>query len=115
MPIVHTPIIENGVVVGHTTSRVARRPCVMCGAGHSKLCDFKLRGAKVGQTCDRPLCTKCAIPGGKTEDGQKIDYCPAHAEMIGKEKARQEQEEGETRVQKAVAPRSRKRASKHTR
>jgi hypothetical protein len=38
------------------------------------LCDFKLRGALSGRTCDRPLCAKCTT---KTDDGR--DLCKPHS------------------------------------
>ena len=57
-----------------------RRPivCSVCRLPGNKLCDFPLMGAKTGKTCDRPLCDRCAISGGKG-----IDYCPTHARMKG--------------------------------
>ncbi len=56
-----------------------KRPiiCAVCKRRGSKLCDFPLTGAKSGKTCDRPLCDRCAVSGGK-----EIDYCPTHAAML---------------------------------
>lgn len=44
-----------------------------CGRSASKLCDYPLTGSKVGQTCDVPLCNKCAVNIDKNKD-----YCRAH-------------------------------------
>jgi hypothetical protein len=54
------------------------RPCSVCGRPHSKLCDFPLRGAKAGKTCDRTLCDQCAV-----HQEPDLDYCPAHAKLLG--------------------------------
>ena len=60
--------------------RRGRAPCDVagCGKDHSKLCDFQLRGAKAGETCDAKLCEIHATPVG---DGR--DYCPAHVRAKG--------------------------------
>lgn len=52
------------------------KPCCSCGRPSSKLCDFPLKGNTTGQTCDRPICEKCAkhVP-------PDTDYCPTHAQM----------------------------------
>ncbi len=57
-----------------------KRPikCSVCGLSGGKLCDFPLMGPKTGKTCDRSLCSKCAVSGGAD-----IDYCPPHARMKG--------------------------------
>ncbi len=48
-------------------------PCTECKhRDHSLLCDFALRGAKVGKTCSRRLCAACAVKRGE------LDLCPAH-------------------------------------
>lgn len=55
-------------------------PCVVCGKESSKLCDFPLRGAKAGKTCDRALCARCAV----NQPGKDRDFCPTHAGMPSK-------------------------------
>lgn len=40
------------------------------------LCDYPLRGAKAGKTCDRKLCRACA-----TNVGANKDLCPPHAKL----------------------------------
>ena len=51
----------------------------VCGQCHrreaTQLCDYSLRGAKEGKTCDAPLCVGCAVK----QPGKDTDYCPAHA------------------------------------
>jgi len=56
-----------------------------CGRVADYLCDFPLRGKKEGQTCDKPLCVKCAKLIKMTAQGG-IHYCPAHQRMAEKEK-----------------------------
>lgn len=51
------------------------KPCKYCGRPHTKLCDYPLRGAKAGKTCDIPMCDRCA-----THVEPDTDYCRAHAE-----------------------------------
>ena len=54
-----------------------QKPCQYCGHPSSKLCDFKLAGAKAGRTCDVPMCEKCAmhIP-------PDTDFCKSHAAIM---------------------------------
>ena len=53
----------------------------------TRLCDYPLRGALTGTTCDKPLCASCTRSGTpkqpKTveEMGDTYDLCPAHARM----------------------------------
>lgn len=54
----------------------ARRKRCKCGRPSTKLCDFKLTGAKASKTCDAPLCPRCA-----TSIGPDRDLCPAHARL----------------------------------
>lgn len=49
------------------------KPCVVCGAKSSRLCDFPLKGKKAGKTCDAALCPRHAVRVVKD-----LDYCPAH-------------------------------------
>jgi hypothetical protein len=57
------------------TPRERSKPCKYCGRPSSKLCDYPLRGAKAGKTCDIPMCDRCA-----THIDPDSDYCKAHAE-----------------------------------
>lgn len=42
-----------------------RDPCSVCKKRKAtKLCDFPLRGAAEGKTCDRALCDSCAVKQG---------------------------------------------------
>lgn len=62
------------------------RLCSSCGRpGATQLCDYKLAN---GKTCDRPLCTRCAVVQ-KPEWGQgdRVDFCPAHDRLARKERA----------------------------
>ena len=45
-----------------------------CGARAEYLCDYPLKGSKRGQTCDRPLCRRCA-----KLIKHDTHYCPVHA------------------------------------
>ncbi len=57
-------------IICHTGPRT--KPCSVCGKpGSTKLCDGP--GGAPGKTCDKPLCIKCASPGGRN-----VDYCPEH-------------------------------------
>jgi hypothetical protein len=58
-------------------SRTAEKRCIYCGRPSSKLCDFRLTGAKAGNTCDAPMCANCTTSGGPD-----VDYCRPHAKMI---------------------------------
>jgi hypothetical protein len=54
---------------GHASKR-----CVTCGTTREiMLCDWALRGATAGQTCDRPVCRTHA-----RHVGTDTDYCPRH-------------------------------------
>ena len=62
---------ENGW--GIACSRGAKRAtkCSVCGRlGADKLCDWKMEGG----TCDRPLCSRCAVH----VSGEDLDFCPSH-------------------------------------
>lgn len=61
--------------------RSSRKTCSSCGRPANKLCDYPVqrRGAAPG-TCDRPICSACAVKVGPDKD-----YCGAHA-RIAKEK-----------------------------
>ena len=84
------PIVDDdGKVVGFVCSR--NRARVMCSTCETRqatrLCDYPLRGALTGTTCDKPLCASCTRSGTpkqpKTveEMGDTYDLCPAHARM----------------------------------
>lgn len=79
--------------VAFACSRGPARPrCSSCGAPSTKLCDYPLRGAKAGQTCDRQLCAACARRWTKDLAEQPtdrpvaggFDLCPAHFEIARK-------------------------------
>lgn len=53
-----------------------REPCRWCSRPYTKLCDFKLRGSKIGQTCDAPMCNEHAH-----HIGHDLDLCPPHIEL----------------------------------
>jgi hypothetical protein len=60
-------------------SRTTLRPrCSVdgCRNASTKLCDFPLKGAKTGKTCDRRLCDAHA-----REQSVGVDFCPTHAKM----------------------------------
>ncbi len=74
-----TILDANGHPIGIACSRGSHAaPCSApgCGRSHTKLCDFPLKGAKAGKTCDAKLCDRCAVRVGKD-----TDYCPAHARV----------------------------------
>jgi hypothetical protein len=66
-------------------ARSRRKRCRWCGAPHTKLCDFKLSGKKAGQTCDAPMCDRCATRMGEVA-GDTVDYCPPHARLAKEER-----------------------------
>lgn len=49
--------------------------CADCGHSTRKLCDGP--GFRAGETCGRPLCTNCAVPGGPN-----VHYCRRHASPV---------------------------------
>lgn len=65
---------------GHTVivcSRGRRVWCSTCGHREAtKLCDFKFTGASAGKTCDKPLCSRCAVKMKAL--GDDVDYCGPH-------------------------------------
>lgn len=58
-------------------SRGQRQPrCSSCGARASKLCDYRVERDGKPATCDRALCTRCAV---RVPFGSRfLDYCPPH-------------------------------------
>lgn len=78
------PIIADGKVIGIACSRGTRKKkCVECQHfGATRLCDWKLKGKKAGQTCDRSLCDKCS-----SQPAPDKDLCGAHARLWDKMKA----------------------------
>lgn len=99
---------KDGTLSGFVCTR-ERRPRCACGAPGTKLCDFPLRGAKAGQTCDKVLCDKCAttLPIARLPEVVRLsdhfsvlpnfverplvlepetfDVCPAHARVLARE------------------------------
>lgn len=75
---------------GYACSRGShRKRCSVCSSRPAtKLCDYPLRGAKAGRTCDAALCDRCAVRQGGGVFGQPetIDYCPAHARVAAAER-----------------------------
>lgn len=73
---------------GHVAIVCTRSSMELCGCGckATLLCDFPLKGKKVGQTCDRPLCPKCAVkypmPESKHAVKGRVDLCPVHARRL---------------------------------
>lgn len=68
---------KGGVAI--VCSRTTLRPrCSIdgCRNASTKLCDFPLKGAKVGKTCDRRLCDKHA-----QEQSVGVDFCPTHHDL----------------------------------
>jgi hypothetical protein len=65
-----------GIIIACSRGGRARQRCCICGGTATVLCDYPLRGEKVGQTCDLPLCRKHT-----TRVGPNRDYCPAHARV----------------------------------
>ncbi len=55
--------------------RQPRPKCSRCGKPADKLCDFVIERRHGGnhRTCDKPLCSSCAVSGGRN-----VDYCPDH-------------------------------------
>lgn len=49
-----------------------------CGRWADKLCDYPLGR---GETCDAPLCGKCAV--SPFDVGGDIHFCRVHAAMVG--------------------------------
>lgn len=64
--------------VCHCRCRSLPKLCSMpnCNAKSSKLCDYPVTRNGVQGTCDRPLCSRCAVSQGKD-----VDYCPEHARV----------------------------------
>lgn len=62
--------------IGCTRTMGGRAVCDIagCSRAHTTLCDWKLKGAKAGQTCSARLCASHA-----TNVGPERDLCPAHA------------------------------------
>lgn len=54
-----------------------------CTKPATKLCDFPLKGKKIGKTCDRKLCDAHAVkqPIKTIDPNESVDYCPTHAEL----------------------------------
>ena len=75
MPCRSIPIEGGQLIVCGGRGRKGRA-CKFCGdqLGPTEiLCDWKLTGAKAGQTCDAPMCRRCAAAVGEDKD-----LCPPH-------------------------------------
>lgn len=57
---------------GLVCTRGGRRPkpCSICGQPSARLCDWRKPN---GKSCSKPLCERCAVPGGPD-----VDWCPSH-------------------------------------
>lgn len=66
--VVKLPNGETAIICG--PRQRARRSC---GAPANRLCDFA-QPQKASGTCDKPLCTNCAVSAGPDRD-----FCPDHA------------------------------------
>jgi hypothetical protein len=72
-------IVVAGRVIGIACDRTRAKPCVECGRASNRLCDAELQGKKQGKTCDRAICTTCAVHVVPDKD-----LCHAHARVAGK-------------------------------
>ena len=64
-------------------TRGGSKRCSSCKTrAASKLCDFPVTRDGKETTCDRPLCTRCAVTVGPDRD-----HCPAHARYEAKQAA----------------------------
>lgn len=78
-----TVLIPGGFITSCT--RGSNLPkCKFCGnairEGGLVLCDWKLKGEKEGQTCDAPMCRRCA-----QRVGDQKDLCPPHSRVWAKD------------------------------
>lgn len=71
---------DDGTVAIVCTRGQRRVFCRWCARPRTKLCDYPLRGAKKGKTCDAPLCDAHA-----REVGPNQHYCPPHVELAERE------------------------------
>jgi hypothetical protein len=71
-------IMRDGVTVTFICGSRHSKPCKSCGRPADRECDFPFTGAKVGQTCDAPICAQCA-----TRPAPDTDLCAAHARYLG--------------------------------
>lgn len=76
------PIDLGNGVTGWACTRGSSERCQECGGRASKLCDYPLRGAKAGKTCDAKLCARCAVNVAPDRD-----YCGPHARLAAKQQA----------------------------
>jgi hypothetical protein len=79
---------EDGQITTIKCSRgSSQKRCFYCGRPAPKLCDFKFTvkvgklAGKTWKTCDKPLCTTCAV-----HQEPDTDYCEPHARLMGIER-----------------------------
>ena len=72
MPIIDLPNGGRAFVCVRGPHR--NKVCSVCRGPGDKLCDFPLGG---GKTCDKPLCSRCAV---HTEPD--TDVCPSHPKKL---------------------------------
>lgn len=72
MPCEHVTL-KDGTRAIVCTGRRGRRRCSACRNAWASLeCDFPTPSRKTG-TCDKPLCSDCAV-----SVGPNLDHCPTH-------------------------------------
>ena len=71
-----TVISSDGVTAIACTRGERRRNCATpgCHSYADKQCDFPVTRAGKAATCDRYICSRCAVSTGKN-----LDFCPPHA------------------------------------
>lgn len=73
---------ENGEIIIACSRGKRAQVCEDCKSRRATIrCDFELRGALKGKTCDRWLCSKCS-----TKVGENRHLCRAHSKWADSEK-----------------------------
>lgn len=67
--------VPGGWIIHCSRGRL-RAHCSVCGREATQRCDWKLKGSKLGQTCDRWLCRTCSFTPAPDKD-----LCPVHRKM----------------------------------
>lgn len=68
---------DDGSIIIACSRGERARVCEDCKSREATIrCDFELRGALKGRTCDRSLCSRCA-----KKVGEDKHLCRAHARM----------------------------------
>lgn len=75
--------LPDGMVAFVKMARRKPKPCSICKEPSSRLCDFVVdRTHSAVGTCDKPLCTRCAVSVGRN-----VDHCPDHPAVAGAQMA----------------------------